>query len=177
MATVTSFEQLLVELINRARSDPSAEAGRYGISLNQGLAPGTLSPDPLEPLAVVPTLSDAADAHSADMLANDYFAHTGLNGSSPGDRIFAAGWSEAPGSGYAWGENISYRSRYPATADAGTIESHHEGLFLSPGHRENILSPNFSELGVGQAIGVLGTKLAGRIDPLVGQERVHGPRL
>ncbi|ORE95759.1 hypothetical protein ATO13_02835 [Stappia sp. 22II-S9-Z10] len=157
MATVTAFEQYLVELINRARSDPAGEAARYGISLNDGLPAGTLSPTPLAPLAVMPTLSDSADAHSADMLANSYFSHTGLNGSSATERMLAAGWAPEPGVGWATGENISYRSKYPATVSQATIDSHHEGLFRSSGHRTNILSDLFSELGVGQAIGAYGT--------------------
>jgi hypothetical protein len=35
MATATNQEQLFLELINRARLDPVAEAARQGIDLNQ----------------------------------------------------------------------------------------------------------------------------------------------
>ena len=38
-------------------------------------------------------LAKAAYDHSVDMKSNDYFSHTGLNGSSPGQRITAAGYS------------------------------------------------------------------------------------
>ena len=38
----TALEQMLLELINRARLDPAAEAARFGIDLNEGLAPGTI---------------------------------------------------------------------------------------------------------------------------------------
>lgn len=37
--TISAAEQLLIELINRARLDPLAEAQRLGIDLNAGLAP------------------------------------------------------------------------------------------------------------------------------------------
>jgi len=36
--TVSAAEQYLLEMINRARLDPQAEAERYGLSLNAGLA-------------------------------------------------------------------------------------------------------------------------------------------
>src|SRR5258707_11440338 len=39
----SNLEQYEVELINRARANPAAEAARYGIDLNEGLAPGTIS--------------------------------------------------------------------------------------------------------------------------------------
>ena len=38
MSDLNPYEQYLLELINRARADPGAEAARLGISLNQGLA-------------------------------------------------------------------------------------------------------------------------------------------
>src|SRR6188474_103953 len=57
------YEQLLVELINRARSDPAAEAARYGIDLNLGLPPGTITTAPKQPLAPHQALVNAAGAH------------------------------------------------------------------------------------------------------------------
>jgi hypothetical protein len=36
----TAYEQYLVELINRGRANPTAEATRYGTDLNEGLNPG-----------------------------------------------------------------------------------------------------------------------------------------
>ncbi len=43
MATPTAQEQLMLELINRARLDPAAEAARQGIALNSGLAANSIS--------------------------------------------------------------------------------------------------------------------------------------
>src|SRR5438105_2361486 len=60
----TPAEQYLVELINRARMDPSAEAARLGIALNEGLAAGTISTAAKQPLAINPNLTDAAGKHS-----------------------------------------------------------------------------------------------------------------
>ncbi len=38
MTTMTEYEHLMLELVNRGRLDPLGEAARYGISLNQGVA-------------------------------------------------------------------------------------------------------------------------------------------
>ena len=39
---LSASEQLLIEMINRARLDPEGEAALFGIDLNQGLSTGTL---------------------------------------------------------------------------------------------------------------------------------------
>ena len=54
---MTAQEQLLVELINRARANPEAEAARFGIPLNEDLEPGEISSDPKQPLAPNPGFS------------------------------------------------------------------------------------------------------------------------
>lgn len=81
-------------------------------------------------------LNTAATAHSEDMAANNYFDHTGLDGSAPWDRARAAGY----GSSFI-GENIAqgYRS-----ADAVM-----NGWMNSSGHRANILNCGYNHLGVG----------------------------
>ena len=70
----TALEQMLLELINRARLDPAAEAARFGIDLNEGLAPNTISGVSKQPLAMNETLLSVARAHSQDMIDRDYFA-------------------------------------------------------------------------------------------------------
>src|SRR5262245_58376639 len=57
--------QYMLELINRARTDPAAEAARpdYGIDLNEGLAPGTISADPKQPLAPNEWLLQTIEGH------------------------------------------------------------------------------------------------------------------
>lgn len=80
-------------------------------------------------------LASAAFNHSNEMNANNYFSHTGLNGSSAGERITATG--------YAWrtyGENIAkgYTSE----------QSVMDGWINSEGHCKNIMNPNFKEVGV-----------------------------
>ncbi|MEU1054588.1 CAP domain-containing protein [Streptomyces sp. NPDC005876] len=94
----------------------------------------------LPPLAADPRLTAAAQAHSADMVARDFYAHTDPDGGRPWDRTSAAG---APHR--TVGENIACGQRSPADVV--------EGWMNSPGHRANILKPDFTHIGVGLAGG------------------------
>ncbi|MET8585247.1 CAP domain-containing protein [Streptomyces collinus] len=89
-------------------------------------------------LTLNPTLTKAAQAHSQDMAAHQNMSHTGSDGSSPGDRITAAGYNWS-----AYGENVAY--------GYGTPEDVMAGWMSSPGHRANILNCAFKEIGVGLA--------------------------
>jgi Ca2+-binding RTX toxin-like protein len=157
MATNSPQEQLMLELINRARMYPAAEAARLGIALNQGLAPGTISTAPKQVLAMNDLLVIAADRHSNWMIVNDQFNHvespsfpSGRSGLNPGDRIAAAGYLGA----FTNGENISWTGVLPGPINLSTsIVSQHNSLFLSPGHRVNILGDAYQEVGIGQQHG------------------------
>ncbi|WP_244312629.1 CAP domain-containing protein [Microbispora hainanensis] len=81
-------------------------------------------------------LRAAAYAHSADMSAKNYFDHTSKDGRSFADRITAAG--------YTWraaAENIA--------KGYGTAQAVVQGWMNSPGHRQNILNCNYTDIGVG----------------------------
>jgi Ca2+-binding RTX toxin-like protein len=147
---ISAPEQLLLELINRARLDPAGEAARQGIALNEDLAPGTLTATPRAPLAWNADLGEAAALHSEWMLATDTFSHTGTGGSQPWDRAEAAGYAFAPG--VLIGENIAFAGTSGGLEAGAAIPDQHRGLFLSPGHRVNILG-DFREIGLGQELG------------------------
>lgn len=148
----TAQEVYVVEMINRARFDPAAEAARYGIGLNDGISGTPISADRKSPLAHNLFLIDSARAHSQWMLDADVFSHTGANNSTPGERMAAAGYVFA--GAWANGENIAQAGTTASTINLTTYAAlHHEGLFKSPGHRLNILSTNFREIGVGQKQG------------------------
>jgi hypothetical protein len=147
MAMPTAYEQYMLELVNRARANPTAEAGRHGIDLNQGLAAGTISSSAKAPLAWDPLLIDAARAHSKWMLDTDTFNHTGVNGSSPGDRMADAGYPFA--GNWSWGENIAIRWGHGTSINMSTVDAMHSGLFKSAGHRVNIMKDSFREVGIG----------------------------
>jgi Ca2+-binding RTX toxin-like protein len=151
MAELTAQEQYLLELVNRARLDPVGEAARYGIGLNDGLASGTISADSKQPLASNQYLATAAQNHSQWMLDTDSFDHTGSGGSSPGDRMRAAGYVFS--GGWGWGENIAWRGTTGTLNLTAFVLSQHESLFRSPGHRENLLGDDYQEAGMGVRTG------------------------
>ncbi len=148
---LTPNEQLFLELVNAARLDPEGEAARQGIALNDGLDPGTIPGTPVQPLAANANIHQAAAAHGQWMLDTDTFSHTGVGGSRPGDRMEDAGYVfEGTRS---WGENIALW-RTTGTVDLlAAIEEHHDGLYASPGHRENLFAPHFRETGASQIRG------------------------
>ncbi|MFF6777101.1 sigma-70 family RNA polymerase sigma factor [Streptomyces sp. NPDC012637] len=88
------------------------------------------------PLTEHSLLTRAAQGHSDDMAARDFFDHTNPDGADPGDRVTAAGyrWS-------TYGENIAKGQRTPADVM--------EAWMNSPGHRANILNCSFKEIGIG----------------------------
>jgi len=149
----TALEQYAVEVINRARANPSAEAARFGIALNEGLSAGTISAAAKQPLAINPHLTDAARDHSQWMIDTDQFGHTGAGGSSPGARMSGAGYAFT--GSWTWGENIAYRS---GGVNASLVARLHEDLFVDEGivgrgHRTNMLAPGFREIGTGVVAG------------------------
>ena len=74
--------------------------------------------------------------HSQDMSDNDYFSHTSLDGSSPWDRMAAAGLTySAAAENIAWGYWDGIDASY--------------GWINSSGHRGNMLSTTVTNLGVG----------------------------
>ncbi len=150
---MTSPETLMLELVNRARLDPLAEAERYELDdLNRGLPADQISGEAQQVLSPNALLLAAARAHSLWMLETDIFSHTGIDGSDPGDRMAAAGYAFT--GLWTWGENISWAGSTVALEQEATIERQHRSLFLSDGHRKNILNPEFREMGLGQELGL-----------------------
>ncbi len=82
-------------------------------------------------------LAAAAQAHSADMAANDYFEHDGLDGRSFAERLTAQGYP-SPG-----GENIAQGQQSAQEVVTAWLNS--------PGHRANIDNCSFTTIGVGLA--------------------------
>ncbi len=148
---LTAAEQYLIELINRGRLDPLAEAERYGIDLNEGLSPDQIGTGPLQVLAHNETLSQASENHSVWMLDENTFDHTGENGSSAGGRMADAGYVFA--GTWAWAENLAWAGTTGTVDMQASIAAHHEGLFLSSGHRSNTFAGHVREIGVAQIAG------------------------
>jgi len=94
--------------------------------------------DPSAPLREDADLQSSARAHAQDMAQRDYFDHDTPEGIDPFDRMREAGWK-----GCAMGENIAGGQQTPSEVVDGWLNS--------PGHCSNILSPEFTRLGVGYA--------------------------
>ena len=92
------------------------------------------------------TLDRAADDYAADMVKRRFFDHVSPGGGTMMDRIKAAGW--APSGSWSAGENIAWGSGSLATPAAIV-----DGWMRSAGHRANILSASFSQIGIGIAAG------------------------
>jgi len=80
-------------------------------------------------------LVKTARMKSRDMVENNYFAHQSPTYGSPFDLMRSQG--------------ISYRLAGENLAGAPSVESAHRNLMNSPGHRANILNPNFTHVGIG----------------------------
>lgn len=93
----------------------------------------------LKPLAIDNRLVYLARLKSQDMINYDYFDHTSPTYGPPSRMISIAGIPF-----FCAGENL---------AGAYRVEVAHNGLMNSPGHRANILHPDFTHIGVGAAHG------------------------
>jgi uncharacterized protein YkwD len=105
----------------------------------------------IAPLSLDSAISAVAYGHAADMLANGYFSHTSLDGTTYKQRLTNAGIS------YGWsGENQCYLG-YGGGVQA-TLDWCHAQFWAEPypgggNHKDNILNPNFRRIGIGIAVG------------------------
>jgi len=167
----TNDEQYYLELINRARANPTAEGIRlatttdanvlgayasFGVNLILMRAQFALIP-PQPPLSMNATLLNAARAHSQNMLENNYQGHTGPDGSLTtrlaGYTAGANGWSIGENV-YAYSKSVWYGHAGFEVDWGGTPLN--GGMQLPPGHRQNIHNPDFREVGIGNVIGTNG---------------------
>ena len=117
----SKVSERVLSLVNAARSKPR-KCGRTSFQ-------------PVPPLTLSATLSRAALIHSQDMAKNNFFEHEGSDGSKVGDRTARVG--------YRWravAENIAI--------GAENAEIVVEGWLKSPGHCVNIMSPDYTEMGI-----------------------------
>lgn len=96
----------------------------------------------LAPLVLNTELTEAATEKSADMFAKNYWAHNSPDGTTPWVFIKSTGYDYL----YA-GENLARGF----TNSADVIDA----WMKSPGHRENMLSPNYKDIGFSIQSGAL----------------------
>lgn len=124
MSRASELEQQMLELINEERTSRD-----------------------LNPVELELRLNDSSEDHSQWMLNEDQFSHTGVDGSSAGDRMRTADF-DFDGN-WTWGENIAYQSERGAPGLEDDVEDLHTALMNSPGHRANILNPDYEVVGLG----------------------------
>ena len=112
----TAIEAQVKGLINQQR----AQAGVRALSSNNAL-------------------NIAARAHSQDMATNNFFSHTGSNGSDPFTRMSTSGYSFS-----AAAENI-----YAGNGSDNSASAAVSAWMNSSGHRENMLNSTYTNFGVG----------------------------
>ncbi len=121
----TKDKKALIQSVNKARRNGRSCGSKYY--------------GPASPIRWNKKLEKAAQHHSNDMAFNDFFDHTGSDGSQPWDRVTDAG--------YSWstvGENIAAGYSTPAAVMNGWLGS--------PGHCANIMNPAFKQMGVAYTI-------------------------
>jgi len=94
------------------------------------------------PLTLNPQLTAAANEHSEDMAAHDYFSHTSQDGSTPWDRISRAGYKYTSAA-----ENIA--AGYPTAQEV--VDGWYNEVPPNDGHRKNMLDCTLTEVGIGYA--------------------------
>ncbi len=129
-APVATWDSSYADLEEDIRQAVNAVRARGASCGSQGSFP------PAEPLAMHGALQCAARVHSMDMYERGFFDHTNPDNESPFDRMDRAG--------YLWraaGENIA--QGYPS------VDAVMAGWMSSDGHCANIMSDNYTEIGVG----------------------------
>ncbi|MCW3010239.1 MAG: hypothetical protein JWO90_643, partial [Solirubrobacterales bacterium] len=145
---IAAFATLLVAAPAAAADCPSADAPPTGANTVEVRAAVVCLTNEQRAAAGLPALvaegrlEAAAQAYSRRMVAERFFAHVAPDGSTLTDRLAAyTDWSTI-------GENIAWGEGSLATARS-TVRAWME----SPGHRANVLNGDFSEIGIGVALG------------------------
>ena len=94
----------------------------------------------LQPLSWCPSLARAAAGHSFDMAERQYFEHMSPDGLEVSDRVEAEGYVYR-----TIGENIA--------VGQGSVREVMDDWMDSPGHRRNLLDPEFEHFGLGTHTG------------------------
>jgi len=157
----TDQEQYMLQLINEARTAPAAAAAQlttnitpqvastlqyYGVNLQQA-AQTIASAAPLPPVAWNSALANAAQGQSQYMADNQIQSHTGANGSTPLQRIEAAGYTNVVSNA----ENAFAYSTSPEQAMQAFLI---DWGVPSDGHRINIQQPGVSAEDAYRDVGI-----------------------
>jgi len=115
--------------VEKSIPDEVAEAQMFSLVNHERTSRG------LTPLKASSSLLILARKYASKMFARGYFSHYTPDGKSPFDRMDEAG--------------ISYSHAGENLALAPSTDLAHQGLMNSPGHRANILSIEYKQVGIG----------------------------
>lgn len=118
---LNAYEKRVLELHNKTRT-------RHG----------------LKTLCVNVALTNAARAHSREMLDKDYASHDSFNGETVGERLKRFGYTSSGCSYYLIGENIAW-----GCGSRGAPAYIFKWWMNSKYHKSNVLNKNFREVGIG----------------------------
>ncbi|NEP82450.1 MAG: hypothetical protein F6K39_32465 [Okeania sp. SIO3B3] len=145
-------DQYMLELINRGRQDPAAEAERYRIELNEGVrTKDIISTDAKQPLAFNLNLNTAAEGHAQWLLDENKFQHKGEGGTNSKKRMQNAGYTFTNPSGN--GENLAWLGTTGTPNFTTFVRRNYENLFVDKnyrnrGHRVTLMNGDFQEIGI-----------------------------
>lgn len=97
----------------------------------------------LAPLHENALLLNAAQSHTDDMIAGDYFAHVGPAGDTPLDRMVRSGYITTDDNSYTVGENLAW-----GTLSLSTPRQIVNGWVGSPEHLANMLNSSYADAAV-----------------------------
>ncbi len=175
--TPSAEEQLYLELINRFRLDPDAEAflltgagappgvqdaiNYFGVSVS-AFQTQLAALSPVAPLAWNDNLADAADFHNQAMIDADQQTHQAPGEPDLGQRATNAGYNFS-----TLGENVFAFSTSEAYGHAGFVidwgydaedfngnelypdwQTRGDGMQDPPGHRNSLINSGFTEIGI-----------------------------
>lgn len=158
----TNDEQYMLELVNRARANPTAEGIRLMDTDDQGVQAAytyfqidavatkqafTTYPE-RPPLAFHPALITAARAHTADMVEHNFQGHTSTNGDGLQQRYAAVSYQSIG----QYGENVSAYSNSVWYGHCGLNVDWGQQNQIDLGHRSNIMNFDqavYTEIGIG----------------------------
>jgi uncharacterized protein YkwD len=104
----------------------------------------------LRPLAYSAALTTPSAGYSTKMVTENFFAHESPDGSTLTSRLTATGYIDPDGDWFV-GENLAW-----GQGDLATARNIAVAWMNSPGHRHNILEPDFTEVGIGIVPGTPG---------------------
>jgi dockerin type I repeat protein/cysteine-rich secretory family protein len=142
----SATESSIVDLVNQARSDPTAARAQYGLTL-----PFDVTPDAKIPVRWNDSLGDAAHDWASLLAASGTITHVGADGSVPLDR------DRRYDAAFVYGiENAGLSGPLFSTDDVivDAKAKYLQSLFVQhDGHFEQECDPSVRQIGVGLATG------------------------